>query len=81
MVQAIREIVTVGPDGSIHFNAPQLVPGTTAQVIVLIESANGTASSRLEALRVLQQNIKLTCDAAEAWIAEVDAERHASTRM
>lgn len=80
MVQAIRETVTVGPNGSIRLNAPQLIPGSTAEVIVLIESPNGTPN-RLETLHTLQQEINLTSSAAEAWIAQLNAERHASTRI
>lgn len=36
MVAAIRKTVTVGPNGRIEIDAPQLPPGTRAEVIVLL---------------------------------------------
>lgn len=81
MVKAIREIVKVGPDRSVRVNAPELVPGTTAEVIVLVESPNGNAANKLEAFRALQDTMKLTREAAEAWVTKATSERHASTRM
>jgi hypothetical protein len=38
MVAAIRQTVTVGPDGVIELRAPQLQPGVRAEVIILVES-------------------------------------------
>lgn len=39
MVQAIRRTVTVGDDGSIQIRSPELAPGATAEVIVLLDGA------------------------------------------
>ncbi len=83
MVQAIREIVTVGSDNSIFVRAPELIPGATAEVIVLVDSenANSIGNARLAALKALQESVGLTAEQAEAWVKDADLERKASSRM
>ncbi len=39
MVAAIRQTVTVKPDGTIELRSPELRPGEQAEVIVLLEQA------------------------------------------
>jgi hypothetical protein len=82
MVRAIREIVTVGPDGKIELRAPELRQGARAEVIVLVESDQGqqTPVSPLEAFEALQRSLDLTPEAAEEWIRQAADERKASSR-
>jgi hypothetical protein len=78
MTAAIRQTVTVGPGGRIEVRSPDLTEGSRAEVIVLVEtSAQATAQSQLEALKKLQDSLKLTPEAAQNWIAEARAERQA----
>jgi hypothetical protein len=81
MVRAIREIVTVGPDGKIDLRAPELRQGSRAEVIVLIEAdQERTPLSPSEAFEALQQGLGLTAEAAEEWVRQAAEERKASSR-
>ena len=40
MVAAIKQVVTVGPGGTVQVTAPELKAGTRAEVIVLLQSAD-----------------------------------------
>lgn len=74
MVAAIKQHVTVDPDGNIVIRGTDLTPGTQAEVIVLVEPAaepaDKDAQRRLEAFRTLQQAFNLDRAAAERWAAE-----------
>jgi hypothetical protein len=81
MVRAIREIVTVGPDGTIKVQAPELRQGTRAEVIVLLDSANQTfTGDPLAALQAVQNTLGLTLSQAQEWADRSVAERAASSR-
>lgn len=81
MVRAIREIVTVGPDGKIELQAPELRQGSRAEVIVLVEpDQERTPVSPLEAFETLQRSLGLTTEQAEEWIRQAAEEREASSR-
>ena len=85
MMTAVRQTATVSPDGRLDVPVPELPPGTVAEVIVLVPASLPTSSSptdpaiadRLAALDQLQQSLKLTPEAAEAWVREIRAERDA----
>ena len=81
MVRAIREIVTVGPDGKIELKASDLPQGARAEVIVLVESDQVQRPvSPLEAFEALQRSLGLTAEAAEEWVRQAAEERKASSR-
>ena len=48
-MQAIRQHVTIQPDGLIHIHVPELKPGTVAEVIIL-ESGEATPKSTMTSL-------------------------------
>ncbi|RJP33995.1 MAG: hypothetical protein C4547_11470 [Phycisphaerales bacterium] len=78
MISAIRQTVTVQSAGSIEVHSPKLRAGATAEVIVLIEEADGLpAVSPIEALDALQASLQLTPAAAAEWAAATRAEREA----
>ena len=79
MVAAIRQSVTVGQDGRIEIRSPQLLPGTKAEVIVMVESAQ--AISPQAALDELQRSMRLNQETAQAWIDQVRDERQSTTRL
>ncbi len=56
MVAAIKQIVTVQAGGHIEIHAPQLEPGTQAEVIVLIDTPASGSDAKASA-----------SDAASAW--------------
>lgn len=85
MVRAVRQQVTVGPDGSVAIRSPELPPGARAEVIVLVESL-GTpepqptdAAARLALLDEIQRKLNLTPEKTEAWLKQVREEREAVT--
>jgi hypothetical protein len=45
MVAAIKQQVTVQPGGVIEIRSPELTPGSSAEVIVLLSSIDGPAST------------------------------------
>ena len=83
MVRAVKQHVTVAPDGSIAIRSPDLPPGACAEVIVLLESADSTEAAppdpaaRLVAFKELQRQLNLTPEKAEAWLKEIREEREA----
>ncbi|RJP33993.1 MAG: hypothetical protein C4547_11460 [Phycisphaerales bacterium] len=78
MISAIRQTVTVQSAGSIEVRSPKLRAGATAEVIVLIEEADGQpVVSPIEALDALQASLQLTPAAAAEWAAAAKAEREA----
>ena len=75
MVAAIKQHVTVDPDGNIVIRGTDLTPGTRAEVIVLVEPAPSPPAStegqaRLAAFRALQAAFNLDRASAERWSAE-----------
>lgn len=77
MVAAIKQQVTVDPDGNIILRGIAVPPGTRAEVIVLFdESPASTAAAPphadpfLTALDALQKGMNLDRAAAERWAAE-----------
>ncbi len=82
---AVRQTVTVSPDGRLDVPVPELTPGTVAEVIVLVAERGGstavwpdpTIAESLAALDQLQQTSNLTPEKAAAWIREIRAERDA----
>ena len=83
MVRAIREFVTVGPDGTIRVSAPELRQGVRAEVIVLLgaSEAAGVSLTPLQAFDALQRDTKLNVHDAQAWVDQNDRERKASSRL
>lgn len=79
MVAAIRQTVTVQPDGRIEIRSPELRPGAQADVIVLVDDGRGLAGSlsQLDALKQLQAQQKLTPESARLWVEQSRAERQA----
>lgn len=53
MITAFRKKVTVRPDGRIEIKSMNLKPGTKAEVIVLIESADADRKERVRRLKAL----------------------------
>ena len=80
MMTAVRQTVTVQAGGRLELVAPDLVPGTIADVIVLVPSnplpplAN---DEWLDLLRQYQQAAALTPEAAAAWSRQIRLEREA----
>jgi hypothetical protein len=83
MVAAIRKEVIIENGGTVRFSSPELVPGTRAEVIVLIPSpAIGEpdipdSSSRLRAFREFQSSAKLTAEEVATWQQRAAEERRA----
>jgi CelD/BcsL family acetyltransferase involved in cellulose biosynthesis len=78
MVAAIRQTVTVQPDGRIEIRSPELIPGAQADVIVIVEEArHASPDDRVALWRQLQQSMNLTPEAARQWIEQARAERQA----
>ena len=82
MVGAIRQILTVNAEGTLEIRAPELRAGEQAEVIVLINRrgdvpASAPSLTPLEALKRLQDSLKLTPQAARKWVEEAQAERKA----
>lgn len=74
MVAAIKQQVTVDPDGNIILRGMAVPPGTRAEVIVLFDEApapvSANAQPKLDAFRALQAAFNLDRAAAERWAAE-----------
>jgi hypothetical protein len=74
MVAAIKQLVTVDPDGNIVVHGAALPPGTKAEVIVLVDEAPTAATPQpdpfIAALDALQKNMSLDRATAERWAAE-----------
>jgi hypothetical protein len=82
MVQAIREFVTVGPNGTVKVQAPALREGSRAEVIVLLEPvADARSDDRLAALDALQRSVKLDESRAKEWASSNTVERKAASRL
>jgi hypothetical protein len=84
MVRAIREYVTVDQDGSIRLTDPALRVGARAEIIVLLDTAQGSppaSMTPLQALDALQAAARLDPDTARQWIEQAAAERKASSRL
>ena len=88
MMTAVRQTATVTADGGLDLAVPELMPGTLAEVIVLVSSPAASApppesdrgltiTDRLAALDQLRRTSKLTAEAAAAWVREIRAERDA----
>ena len=67
MSNAIRRIVTVQPGGRIEIHAPELPPGTQAEVIVL-EIAAAAPKRALSALLGLGRGAFATPEEADAFL-------------
>ncbi|HZZ43126.1 MAG TPA: hypothetical protein VFE58_09320 [Tepidisphaeraceae bacterium] len=72
MVAAIKQHLTVDPDGNIVIRGTNLTPGTSAEVIVLINppTTDTPEQTPLEAFRALQASFNLDKAAADKWAAE-----------
>lgn len=74
MVAAIKQIVTVGPEGKIEIPRSNLVPGTQAEITVVPQGANkdeqGEGDEFLANLDKLQKLMKLDRARAEKWMEE-----------
>jgi hypothetical protein len=84
MVRAIREIVTVGPDGAIRLQSPEIHHGVRAEVIVLLDPGQNTttpSSDPLAALDTLQKSLSLDSARAQQWADRSADERKASSRL
>jgi hypothetical protein len=84
MVAAIRQRVTVQPGGVVEVRSAELRPGTSAEVIVLVESAPAIGEPQsghdaLRALDALQQSLALTPSQVTAWAKQTRQERRAGS--
>ena len=77
MRMQVKHHVTVGPGGSIEICDPSLPNGSRAEVVVQIETQEPDSARRLQLLDELQKSMNLTHEQADAWIADVRAERDA----
>lgn len=83
MLRAVRQHVTIGPEGSIAIRSPDLLPGAQAEVIVLLDEDEATGAAaldpaaRLAALDEVQRLLNLTPEKADAWLWEIREEREA----
>ncbi len=80
MVTAVRQTVTVQAGGRLELIAPDLAPGTIADVIVLVPEERAptlTATAWLAELQRFQEAAALTPEAAEAWARDLRLEREA----
>jgi hypothetical protein len=79
MTKAIRQTITVQQGGRIEIRSPELHPGETAEVIVLVNGAD-SAGDKLAKLEELQRAMSLSHEAAESWIQQANEERHSDRR-
>ena len=80
MMTAVRQTLTVSPDGRLEVSVPELSPGTVAEVIVLVSTPVAepmTPQERVAAWDRLRAKSTLTAEQAEAWIREIKDERMA----
>jgi hypothetical protein len=79
MVAAIRKIVTVSPDGILRIHDTELVPGSRAEVIVLLTTVEAdsvdTPPSALSAWDALQRGVAIDAPTAAQWKQAAHAER------
>ncbi len=70
MVNALRHLATVSPEGSVSVRVPELAPGSRVEVILLFDQGahDDTAGSQLAALESLQKGLKLNSVTAADWI-------------
>ena len=74
MNATIRQTVTVQEEGRIEICSPDLHPGSTAEVTVVVAEPQ-TPSQRLALLDQFQKSLGLTQQKAEAWAKQVREER------
>ena len=70
MTNAIRRTVTVQVGGLIQIRTPELAPGTVAEVIILVEPADGP--ERAERVRALGALLKETQGLPQAQVLSED---------
>ncbi len=66
-MQAIRQHVTIQPDGLIQIHVPELKPGTVAEVIIL-ESGETPPKSTMASLIGKGRGAFASCEAVDAFI-------------
>lgn len=76
MTSALRKKVRVKPGGLIEISAPELAPGTLAEVIVLVEGpeAEGAREARLRELSALFEATQALPEAKRMTEEEIAAE-------
>ena len=74
MNATIRQTVTVQEEGRIEIYSPDLHPGSTAEVTVVVAESQ-TPAQRLALLDQFQKSLGLTQQKAEAWAKQVREER------
>ena len=78
---AVRQTVTVSPDGHLDVAVPELSPGTVTEVIVLVPTASPaqplTPEERVAAWDRLRAQSNLTTEQVEQWQRDIKAERMA----
>jgi hypothetical protein len=86
MVAAIRREVVIEPGGVVRIVAPELSPGTRAEVIILVDSPatnilhasiSADAAARLKAFREFHASVSLTDAEVAAWQQRNAEERKA----
>ena len=88
---AIRQTVTVGPNGRIEICASDIPAGTSAEVIVVLPDssteghprpphAGSNGATALDRLTALQRAMEMDVKSAAAWAERVRSERSASPR-
>ena len=79
MMTAVRQTATVSPDGRLDLAVPDLLPGTVAEVIVLVTGPSPapepTIAERLATLDQLRAMSTLTDDQVRQWLEDVRLER------
>ena len=65
----------VQPGGRIELSSSALPEGAGAEVHVFLREAPTTAEARLEAMKRLQDSMRLTPEAARKWMSDAKAER------
>ena len=74
----VQQRVKVQPGGKVEVQTAELPAGAEVDVVMVVERViSERAMSQLEALKRLQESLKLTPEAAQKWIDEVRAERQA----
>lgn len=79
MVSAIRQIVTVSPNGTLEIHAPELAPGVRAEVIILLGTTDSQmadpAQTPLMVWEALQKSLAISAPIAEKWSQDVRIQR------
>jgi antitoxin ParD1/3/4 len=74
MITALRKKVTVRADGRIEIKSKDLIPGTKAEVIVLIEGTDVESQKRVRQLKALFKDTQALPQAKTITEEEIAAE-------